>query len=317
MNTWGDAAAAFERLKKSDQKPWGNYLGFFSTWLGGYFKEPWAMVLPLDDHGFHRGDGVFEAVRVQNRAYIDLQAHLKRLENSARAIGMTLPKTLEQIEAICVELGRLTEADSGVLRLYVTRGPGGFSPAPSEVTGHQIYMAMTRMKNPDERMYKEGARAMISGVAAKDPFWSQIKSCNYLQNVMMKKECQDKGFDFAISAGKDGILCEGATENLLIVTKANEVLVPKFDYTLRGTTVSEVLKIAKGLPEVKEARLADLKLQDLLAANEAAFVGTTLGVLPIGSVDAHVFPNSRPVITKLHAELMKRMNSDPGLRTPF
>lgn len=314
---WDSLEGAWSKLKNADLKSWSNYLGFYSSWLGGYFKEPWAMMIPMDDHGFHRGDGVFEAVRVQNGAYIDLYAHLKRMQKSADSIGIKMPKTLEEMEHICVELARRARPELGVLRLYVTRGPGGFSPAPSESIAPQIYACMTRMKNPDERMYKEGARAMISTVAAKDPFWSQIKSCNYLQNVMMKRECQEKGFDFSISVGQDGNLCEGATENLLIVTKAREVLVPKFDYTLRGTTVSEVLKIAEGMPEVKAARLSDLKLQDLLEAEEAAFVGTTLGVLAIASVDTQVFPKTRTLIPKLHAELMRRMNSDPRLRTEF
>lgn len=314
---WDSIDGAWAKLKSSQLKSWDNYLGFYSSWLGGYFNEPWGMMIPMDDHGFHRGDGVFEAVRVQNGAYIDLQAHLKRLQTSATSIGIQLPKSIAEIEKICVELARRSRPELGVLRLYVTRGPGGFSPAPSESIAPQIYACMTRMKNPDERMYREGARAMISSVAAKDPFWSQIKSCNYLQNVMMKKECQEKGFDFSISVGREGNLCEGATENLLLVTPSREVFVPKFDYTLKGTTVREVLKIAEGMPEVKSAQLVDLKVQDLYQASEAAFVGTTLGVLAIASVGTHVFPKTRTIVPKLHSELMKRMDTDPRLRTEF
>jgi hypothetical protein len=86
--SWDSATDALTKLKSSPQKHWDNYLGFYSSWLGGFFNEPWAMMLPLDDHGFHRGDGVFEAARVHKRAYIDLDAHLKRLETSAGKIGM-------------------------------------------------------------------------------------------------------------------------------------------------------------------------------------------------------------------------------------
>jgi len=55
------------------------------------------MLLPLDDHGFHRGDAVFEAARIHGGAYFDLMAHLKRLQTSARAIGMELPKSIDEI----------------------------------------------------------------------------------------------------------------------------------------------------------------------------------------------------------------------------
>src|SRR4051812_46961565 len=121
--SWGDGKAALEKLSSLKHPYWDNYLGFYSSWLDGYFREPWAMLMPLDDHGFHRGDGVFEAARIHDGAYFDLRGHLERLKRSAAALGMELPKSLEEIQSICVELARLCDSKTGVLRLYVTRGP--------------------------------------------------------------------------------------------------------------------------------------------------------------------------------------------------
>lgn len=320
--SWDSIEKAFGELKTSKPKHWDNYLGFYSSWLNGYFKEPWAMVLPMDDHGFHRGDGVFEAARVHKRAYIDLDAHLKRLENSATAIGMKLPKPVSEIKAILIELAKRVDQDFAALRLYVTRGPGGFSPSPNEVTGHQIYAVLTKFNPPGEKSYVNGVTAMFSTIKAKEAFWSQIKSCNYLQNVMMKRECLEKGFDFAICKDEAGRLTEGSTENLLLVTKAREIVVPKFDYTLRGTTVLEVMKIAEELVkkgELKGIKIGDVREEDLLDAQEAAFVGTTLGVLPVASVEKRPIGTGRggPVAAFLHHRLMQKMDSDPTLRTTF
>ncbi|MBX3021199.1 MAG: aminotransferase class IV [Bdellovibrionales bacterium] len=317
--SWNSLEEALGRLTRSGHPHWNNYLGFYSSWLGGYFKEPWAMNVPMDDHGFHRGDAVFEATRIHARAYIDLQAHLARLERSARAIEMQLPKPLKEIEAICVNLAKLCDSPTGILRLYVTRGPGGFSPSPAEVVGHQVYAAITTMKPPSAELYAQGVRAMFSSIPAKETPWSQIKSCNYLQNVLMKKETVDKGFDFAISVNAEGWVCEGATENLLIVTQDGEVLVPKFDYTLRGTTVSVVMKLAETLPGVKGVRLADLHKDDVRRAREAAFVGTTLGVLPVSTLDGDPIGVGRAgeITQALNRLLMQRMAEDAALRTPF
>jgi 4-amino-4-deoxychorismate lyase len=319
-SNWDSIEQAWDNLKKSEHTHWQNYLGFYSSWLNGYFQEPWAMQVPMDDHGFHRGDGVFEAVRIHNRAYIDLHAHLKRLRNSAAAIGMKLPKETAEIADICVELGRRTGAESGVLRLFVTRGPGGFSPSPNEVVGHQLYAVVTRMRPPSAKVYEDGCRAMLSTIPAKDPFWSQIKSNNYLQNVLMKRECLEKGFDFSISVGQDGILCEGATENILLFSSDRDVIVPNFDYTLRGTTVSEVMRIAEELKtKVRSVRFGDVTAKDLFSAQEAAFVGTTLGVLPIGSVDERKIGSGKagPLCTQLNNLWMEKMAEDRQLRTPF
>jgi branched-chain amino acid aminotransferase len=310
--SWGRIEDAFAHLKKNETSAQKNYLGFYSSWLGGYFREPWGMLIPMDDHGFHRGDAVFEAARLHERAYIDLHAHLKRLEVSANAIEMKLPKSLDEIEAIVIELARLCDSPNGILRLYVTRGPGGFSPSPTEVVGHQIYAAITRMAPPSAEKYAQGVRAMFSSVPAKEAKWSRIKSCNYLQNVMMKKECIDKGFDFAICVDDQGRVCEGSTENLMIVTQDGEVLIPRFDYTLRGTTVSLVMEMAGG-------RLADLSKDDVRQAREAAFVGTTLGVLPINSIDGTPIGSGRVGEKSflLHQQLLRRWVDDASLRTPF
>ncbi|MGE3759105.1 MAG: aminotransferase class IV [Pseudobdellovibrionaceae bacterium] len=309
-------------MKTSNPKAWDNYLGFYSSWLGGYFREPWAMMLPMDDHGFHRGDAVFEAARIYEGAYIDLQAHLARLARSAKAIGMTLPKSIEEIESIVCELAKRCGSSSGLLRLYVTRGPGGFSPSPAEVIGHQIYAAITKIKPPEATLYADGVKALFCETPAKEPFFAQIKSCNYLQNVLMKMESNAKGFDFPISITPEGKLCEGATENLMILTKNKNLVVPRFDYTLRGTTVSVVMRLAEQLKakgEVSSVSLGDISREDLLNAEEAAFVGTTLAVLPIGSIDNKPVGKGRggQVMLQLNTMLLSAMASDPALRTAF
>lgn len=313
---------AIAKLKQSAQPQWAGYAGFYSSWLGGYFKEPWAMTVPMDDHGFHRGDGVFEAVRIHERAYFDLQSHLRRLVNSASRIGIKPYASVEEMEHILVELARRCDLNAAILRLYMTRGPGGFSPSPEECTGTQFYAAITALKPPNPDRYRNGVKCMTSKTGAKDPFYTGIKSLNYLQNVLMRKECHEHGYDFGVCFDSAGILCEGATENVMIVSVGRELVVPRFDYTLRGTTVSLVMKIAEEMSDnlgLKAVRHGDLNEQDLRSAAEAAFVGTTLGVLPISSLNGAAIGGGKggPVCLALNAELMKRMAGDPAVRTPF
>lgn len=320
--TWDSLDAALKKLKEQSRSHWNSYVGFYSSWLNGYFNEPWAMLVPMDDHGFHRGDGVFEAVRIHERAYFDLDGHLQRIVNSAQMIGMKLPWSIEHMQEICVGLARRCDMNTGILRLYITRGPGGFSPNPAESVGPQLYAAITRLAPPNENQYSTGVRAMLSTVAAKDPWYSQIKSLNYLQNVLMKQECVAEGYDIAVCADPSGRICEGATENILIVSRDREVIVPRFDYTLRGTTVRQVMKIAEekaGELGLKGVRFGDLTVNDVRTAAEAAFVGTTLGVLPIQSLGDQAIGTGKggPISQNLNQELMRRMSNDPNVRTPF
>lgn len=322
MANWDSIEAAWGKLKEDPKKHWSGYAGFYSSWLGGYFQESWAMTVPMDDHGFHRGDGVFEAVRIHERAYFDLTSHLQRILNSAQMIGMELPWSVNDIEKICVELARRCDLNSALLRLYITRGPGGFSPSPAESVGPQIYAAITKLSPMNMDQYKKGIRAMMSTVVAKDPWYAKIKSLNYLQNVLMKQECVGEGYDIGVCHDLDGKICEGATENIMIVTQSKEMVVPRFDYTLRGTTVRQVMKIAEemaGKIGLKAVRFGDLTVNDLRGAAEAAFVGTTLGVLPIGSLNDRAIGEGKggPVALALNDELMRRMATDPKVRTAF
>ncbi len=319
---WDMPQAALERLQKSRYPHWENYYGFYSSWLGGYFREPWAMMMPIDDHGFHRGDALFEAVRIHNGAFFDLAPHLRRLQNSADLVGMVLPKSIEEITHICVELARRCATPEGLLRLYITRGPGGFSTSPKEVIGHQIYAAITKLKPPTPEQYVNGITAMTSTIEPKEPFWARIKSCNYLQNVLIKQECLEKGVDFAVTVDSLGRVCEGSTENIMVLSADNELRIPRFDYTLRGITVGLVMKLAESLVQtgrIRSVRLADITREDILRAREVAFVGTTLGVLPVRELDAQTLGTGQQgeIFKFLQESLYAQMSTNPEHRTPF
>lgn len=319
---WDSVAEAWQKLSSQQEPYWGKYKGFYSSYLGGFFCEPYAMVLPLDDHGFHRGDGVFEAVRAVNGAYFDLDTHLERLETSANALGLHLPHSLEFIHDICVQLARRVGEPDGLLRLFVTRGAGSFSPNPFDSQHPGLYAVWTALAPPSESLYQNGCRAMLSEVQAKDPFWSQIKSFNYLPNVLMKKQCVEAGYDLAIGLTREGWVAEGATENLFVVDQNDRLWVPPFDYTLRGTTVRVVMELAKEL--VKKGRLKDvghhnLSREDLLSARELAFVGTTLAVLPVCSIDSQPIGDGSvgPIARELGTLLREVMSRSTTHRTPF
>ncbi len=338
---WSDPVKAFGELKEAKFPFWDGYKGCYSTWLGGYFRDPWVMLLPMDDHGFHRGDGLFEAIKIQDGAFIDLDAHLLRFQRAADTIGMThqtgkMPHSWEEIKDICLELGRRCQVNNhGLLRLFLTRGPGGFSPNPFEVIAHQFYAVIMEMKPLPSSLFENGCKTMFSTVSAKDPFYSRIKSLNYLPNVLMRKECQDKGYDMTIcltnnagsgeESNKEPTVCEGAGENMFIVTTDKHLLVPRFDYTLPGTTIQVMMRLATELlngenPLLSSVEFLDISKSDVLNAAEAAFVGTATGVLPIREIEGHLIGGDGkpgPVSQILHERLLAEFSNNPTLRTPF
>lgn len=283
------------------------YKAMYSSWLNGIIKDPQLMFVPIDDHLVHRGDGVFEAMKFKNpqKVYL-LSEHLARLQQSSERIGISIPMSIERLSTLIYETIRASELSSGLVRLFLSRGPGGFSTNPYESQGPQIYIVITDLQQLSEKKYEAGVRLGKSQWIAKNTWHAQIKSCNYLHNVMMKKEAVDRNLDFTVSFDDQGFLTEGSTENIVLVDSNGNLLHPHFERILKGTTMVRAFELAqkwisKGF--IKEAFAANLKEIDLINAREVMLMGTTLDVLPVGEYEGKTW-NTFPIATQLRSEIL-------------
>lgn len=294
-----------------------NYAAMFSTWFGGIVTDPALMVIPIDDHGFHRGDAVFEAVKcVEGRIYA-LDRHLERLQTSASHISMKLPYTLEELHDICAETVRVSKCRDAVLRMYVSRGPGGFTTNPYETVGSQFYLVITPFKALPKAKYDSGVSARLSSIRVKEGIFANVKSCNYLPNVLMKKEALDAGVDFTVSIDENGNVAEGSTENFAIVDDRGHLIVPGFERTLKGITVSRAMELAREAgaksKEFGDIRNGHIKKEDVLRAREAFFLGTTLDCISVTSFEGQPIGSGKPgpISKRLYDLLQEDMLTGP------
>lgn len=258
----------------------------YSSFWGGWTKDPALMMLPLDDHGFHRGDAVFEALKFSGRKIVLLSEHLMRLQRSANRIGLSLPWSQAELESLLQQGVQAVFDDAnsrmsqGLIRLFVTRGPGDFSPNPYSTLGSQLHVVITDLAPVKEEWLTRGCRVGVSSVAVKPAPYPQIKSCNYLPNVLMKKEAVDRGLDFVVSVDSSGYLAESATENFAWLDAAGALCLPRPLQILDGCTLTRCAKLAQSMGwTVKEV---DARPEDLRSARGAMMIGTTLDVTPVG-----------------------------------
>lgn len=287
-----DNSLAAQRAYYSD------YLGMYSSWFGGMIIDPAFMMIPIDDHIVHRGDGVFEALRWSHHSLYNFEGHIARLKNSAGAIGLELPFSVAEIKNICLELLQVSLATEALVRIYVSRGPGGFSVDPRESVSPQLYIVASRFNSQTLRnKYRLGCRAMTSQWPAKPEPFAAIKSCNYLINVLMKKEAIEKNVDFTISIDDDGYVCEGATENIFMINDASELLLPNHGRILEGTTMARIAHLATQL--VTEGLLsrigrANIMVSQLLAAREVMIASSGLDLISVVEYDGHLIGGGSP-----------------------
>jgi 4-amino-4-deoxychorismate lyase len=273
------------------------YFAMYSSWYGGIVRDPSLMLVPIDDHLVHRGDGVFEAMKfVHGKVYL-LNAHLDRLESSAAQLSLSWPFPRSELVNIIHETLAASGATEAYVRIFMSRGPGGFSTNPYDSVGTQIYVVVTQFKPLPEEKYLHGVRTGKSLVPPKDPWFATIKSCNYLHNVMMKKEAVDRGLDFTLGFDAAGVLTEGSTENIMLVDGAGFLVRPRLHQILKGTTMMRALHLAQDLVAQKVVRGVtekDLTEADLRGAREAMMVGTTLDVLPVTEFEGAAIGDGKP-----------------------
>ncbi len=291
-------------------KPKSAYLAMYSSHYDGIVKDPKWMMIPVDDHVVHRGDGVFEAIKFINSRIYGLDEHLARLKKSSAAIELNPTKGFSEIREIILQTVRAAGSNEGMIRLYLTRGPGGFTQNPYDCPQTGLYIIITKYKNYPIEKYVQGISSKISKYKAKENFYSQIKSCNYLQNVLMKKDAVDSGVDLTVAVDAEGFITEGSTENCAFISSEGELLVPSFENTLRGITLTRVVELAQGLVkkgELKGIIEKHISQQEAFTAQEMAFIGTTLDVLPVATFNGQNVGTGKPgpVFRKLQELLLQ------------
>lgn len=302
----------FARLREAPHAQRQGYRAMYSSWYGGIIRDPQMMMLPIDDHIVHRGDGVFEAIKCVDGRLYGLDRHLERMARSAALIGLVPPQTLPEIREICLATTKASGLRDAILRLYVSRGPGGFTANPYESIAAQIYLVITELKPVATEKYEKGASVKISAFCVKEGVFATVKSCNYLQNVMMKKEAVDGGVDFTVSRDERGFLAEGSTENFALISERGEFLVPGFERTLKGVTAVRMMELAESLlipaGVVRAVRNESITEHDVLRAREAMMLGTTLDVLPVTSFEGQ--PIGRGEVGPVCREFLRVMRED-------
>lgn len=307
-----------ERLRKPFTR---NYYAMYSTVIGGIVTDPSLMTLPIDDHMVHRGDGLFETFKCVNGSIYNLDGHLARLAHGEEALFFTLPMPKAELVDAVVQTIRAGGHRDCAVRLFLSRGPGSFDVNPYDCPERQVYIVAYHLKPPFMEKNPGGAVVATSAIPAKPPLYATIKNCNYLPNMLMRKEAADRKVHFVMSYDAKGHLAEGATENMGVVTPARELLFPHIEGILAGTTMVRTMELAEALVatgELSRVGFADLPLDSVRSAAELLVVGTTLDVVAVTRYDGDAVGNGKPgpIYVRLSKLLADDIRTNRAMLTP-
>jgi branched-chain amino acid aminotransferase len=285
-------------------------------YINGKFYEKEDAKVSVFDHGLLYGDGVFEGIRAYNSLVFRLKEHIDRLFESAHTIMLSIPLSKEDMSSAVIKTLKENNLKDAYIRLIVTRGVGDLGLDPRKCEGKPTVIIITdKITLYPEKFYKEGLTiitvpTMRNFSEALNP---QIKSLNYLNNIMAKIEAVNCGCDEAIMMNSMGFVAECTGDNIFIVKRNQLFTTPQYMGTLRGITRDAVLEIAR--EEEIAAHEQVLTRHEVFNADECFLTGTAAEIIPVVKIDGRLIGDGKPGKTTLGLiKKFKELTKKDGVR---
>jgi len=292
-----------------------SFSGTGKIWMNGKIVD-WAnATMHVASHVVHYGSGVFEGARCyktpQGSAFFRLDAHMRRLYDSARIYRMEYRLDCDALTNAVVETVQANGLDACYIRPLMYRGYDtlGVNPLPCPVDVAIIVWPWGAYLG--EEALEKGVDVCVSSWSRSAPntFPAMAKStANYANAGLIKMEAILDGYSEAIALSPEGYISEGSGQNLFLVRDETIYTPPASSSILPGITRDSVMTLAQDLGfQVKEQ---NLPREMLYIVDEAFFVGTAAEVTPIRSVDRiQVGPGRRgPVTTAIQQAFFDYIN---------
>jgi branched-chain amino acid aminotransferase len=221
------------------------------VFLNGQFLPEAQAVVSVNDRGFLLGDGLFETVRVANGRPFRFAQHLERMAHGAGFLKIKMPFTPQELEVFAGQLIERNQMPDAVLRLTLTRGPGGRGYTPGGDGRPTIAMTLHPLPPPAN---SAGWKLIISSfrIPTGDPL-AAFKTTSKVLHVMARAEAAEQGADETLLLNTNGEAAETAGGNLFWVSDGNICTAPTACGILPGITRAVVLEICRtlGLPVIE------------------------------------------------------------------
>jgi branched-chain amino acid aminotransferase len=281
-------------------------------YLNGKFVPEEQATVSVFDHGFLYGDGVFEGIRAYGGRVFRLEDHVRRLFDSAQAIMLRIPMSQEEMCEAILETLRRNNLRDAYIRPIVSRGYGDLGLDPNKCEKATVAIIAIEWGAMYGNLYEVGLTAISVAVRRNSPdsLPPNIKSLNYLNNILAKIEANIKGGNEAIILDSRGLVSEGSGDNIFVI-KNGKVYTPYTINNLKGITREAVIEAAATCGYTIQER--EMGLFDLYTADEVFVTGTAAEVAPVTKVDGRVIGAGKPgPITKMLMEAFKKMASSTG-----
>ena len=237
------------------------------VWIEGRVVDGEEARISVFDHGFLYGDGLFEGIRVYGGGLFRLNDHLQRFEAGAKALGIALPGGLRRVEEVVLEAARAYGQQEGYVRLILTRGRGALGVDPSTCEEPQLICIVKAVSLYPAAKLDSGIDLVTVSVRrpAPDALDPAVKSLNYLNSVLAKREARLRGADEALLLNAHGTVAEVSVANLFIVSEGSLGYAQCHGWCTAGNHAGEHSELG--------SRVGDIPFQERSVGSARAFFG--------------------------------------------
>ena len=281
-------------------------------WLDGEIVEEADAKISVFDHGLLYGDGIFEGIRFYEGRVFRLEEHIDRLFLSAKAILLKMPWSHAEVCEATLETIRANGLTDGYIRLVMTRGTGDLGLNPYLCPKPSMFIIASGITLYPAEFYENGLEVVTCSTRRPTPasLSPQVKSLNYLNNVMAKVEALKAGAKEGLMLNEQGYVAECTGDNVFIVKKGEVITPPVSDGSLDGITRQVIFDLCGEMGV--SIREASLTRYDLYTADEAFLTGTAAETIPMVKLDDREIGDGKPgpVSMKLIEAFRKLVRSE-------
>jgi branched-chain amino acid aminotransferase len=263
-------------------------------WISKGLVEHADANISVFDHGLLYGDGVFEGIRVYHGVIFECRAHLDRLYESAKVLMMKIPMEMDELNRAMEETVHANKIRDGYIRLIVTRGVGDLGLNPFLCKKAQVIIIADKIQLYPEELYEKGMKVISVSSVRNHPLNCppQVKSLNYLNNVLAKIEAVQAGADEGIMYNHLGYVAEATGDNVFTVKNGVVYTPPVQAGSLGGITRRVVMQLA----EKEDIKVVETNLTrfDLYVADEMFLTGTAAEVIGAVEMDGRIIGDGKP-----------------------
>ena len=280
------------------------------VYVNGRIQDAANATVPVFDHGFLYGEGIYETLRTYDRRPFLFDRHMRRLRRSAELMALPVPYSdAELLDKVRQTMDAHPDLPEAYIRILLTRGIGELTYNPAATPTPTLVIIVKPFPGFPERTFTEGIRLSLVSIRRNHPqaLNPMIKSNNLLNNALAMQEALPRGADEALMQNQAGELVECSQSNFFLVRRGALATPPLTAGLLPGITREFVIELAaESGVAAAESRLVPA---DLDTADEAFITGTTREVTPVVKIDDRQIGSGRPgpITQKLLAAFRKKV----------